>query len=229
MVHLIFAALFLVGALAATFVAARDQLRAPKATSAMVGVALACASAIAIMAKAPPDFYYKGSLVLALVIATLSMLMMVIQNTPQLVRVGANTIIYFILWLGFLVTTGRVLWSMPGLIGFFAGFLAFGALFFAIRTRIAWLSISVITYTVNAALVVGGAGALLAVRPALWSLLALVGAILYLGADVLSAWTTWRAPVQRSSMYLALLISVGGLLLALSVWGDKLLQLWPPG
>jgi hypothetical protein len=100
-------------------------------------------------------------------------------------------------------------------------------LFFAVRARAKWLSLSVLIYTINGALVVGGAAALLVVRPALWSLLALLGALLYVGVDALAAWVAWRTPVRRAGLYSALLAAYGALLLAISTWGARLLSLWP--
>lgn len=227
MVHLIFAVLFIAGALIATAAAARDQLRTPQSTSPLTAVALLCAAVLSIMARQPPTFFYKGSIALALLVAMLAMALMAIKGTPQLVHVGTNVVVYLILWLGFLAASGRALWTLPGLIAFFAGFVALGALYFVVRSRLAWLSLSVLLYIVNAALVVGGAAALVAVHPALWSILALVGALLYVGSDSVRAWATWRGPVHRGGLHQALLVSLGGLLLAVSVWGDALLHLWP--
>lgn len=73
----------------------------------------------------------------------------------------------------------------------------------------------------------GGAAALVAVYPALWSGLALLGALMYTGVDAIGAWASWRRPVQRGGLYQSLLAAFGGLLLAMSVWGDALLHLWP--
>jgi hypothetical protein len=227
MVHTLFAALLLLGALITGALAARDQLRAPAVTSPLLAAALLCATALAIMARHPPEFFFKGSVVLALLIALIACAIMLIEGTPQLVRVGANVPVYFILWLGFLVTAGRAFWTLPALGAFAAGFLATGVLFFAVRARAKWLSLSVLIYTINGALVVGGAAALLVVRPALWSLLALLGALLYVGVDALAAWVAWRTPVRRAGLYSALLAAYGALLLAISTWGARLLSLWP--
>jgi len=227
MVHTIFALLLLAGALVASGLAARDHARAPAATSPMIVVALLCASIIAIMGKTPPTFFYKGSIVLALLIALLAMALMMIEGTPQIVRVGANVSVYFILWLGFLVTAGRAFWSWPGLIAFMVGIAAVAALFLALRKKLAWLSVSAGIYALNAAMVIGGVAALVALRPALWSILALLGALLFTGVDGVAAWAQWRTPLPRAAIYQALFLTLGALLLSASVWGDALRTLWP--
>ena len=231
MVNLSFAALFFLGALATAGMAGRDQVRAPGLPTPMVAVALFCATVLALLARLPPDFFYlfyKSTIVLGLLIAAIAMAFMTINGTPQVVRSGSNVVVYFILWLGFLCTSGRAFWSAPGLIAFLIGLVLCGAVFLALRPRLAWLSLSVLLYTLNAAFVVGGAAALAAVHPGLWSALALIGAVVFTSADAVSAWATWRGPIRWGGLYQALLISFGGLLLALSVWSDTLLNLWPP-
>lgn len=229
MVHLTFASLFVVGALTATALGARYQARDGTVTSPVLVASLLCANALAIMARQPPDFFYKGAIVLALLIALIATALMCIRGTPQVVRAGANTVIYFILWLAFLITAGRALWTWPGMLGLLAGFVPSALLFFAIRTRLAWLSYTIIAYIINMSLVVGGASALVALEPALWSILCLVGALLYVGVDLVTAWSTWHAPVRRAGLYNALFLSLGSLLLGISVWGDTLLNLLPSG
>ena len=229
MVHLIFAALFLLGALTAAALGTRDQARNADVTSPTLAASLLCAAALAMMARQPPDFFFKGTVVLALLIAFIATVLMSIQGTPQVVRAGANTVVYFVLWLGFLVIAGRALWTLPGMIGFAAGFAACVALFFAIRTRVSWLSYTILAYSINMALVVGGAAALVALQPALWTVLCLVGTLLYVGVDMVEAWSTWHAPVRRAGLYRALFLAFGALLLGLSVWGNALLNLQPTG
>ncbi len=229
MFHLTTATIGLLVALVATFVAARDQLRKPASTTPILAGVMFLAVILSVMARTPPSFYYKGSVTLALLIAAIATVFMVIEGTPLIVRSGANTIVYFILWLGFLVTAGRAFWTLPALLAFAIGLVAYGALFLIVRKRLKWLALTVLLYALNAAMVVGGAAALLVVRPALWSVLALIGAVFLTGADVVAAQSTWRSPLRNDRLYQTLLIALGAILLAVSVWGDALTRLWPIG
>lgn len=219
------AAALTLGALVLAGLSIRAALRTPNAPNAMALGGLLIAAVVAIMAPTPPTFFYKGGVTLALLLLLVAEGLSVIPGTPRLLRYGSNTILYFLLWLTLYSTTGRALWSLPGLAALAPLLLAAG-LFFLLRAKLGILTITVIAYMANAALAVGAAAALVAVRPALWSALALAGLLLLTVSDLIPAWHRWRSPIKRAPLYATLSTLAAALLLAWSIWGDGLLTLW---
>lgn len=176
---------------------------------------------IALIAPVPFSVFYKATIGLALVIFLLMELFLTVPGTPTILRTGTNSAIYFVLWLGFVVTTGSALWSLWGLVALIPIALAL-LCWWLWRAKLGYLAISVIAYMVNATLVLAFAATLAATHFALWSLLTLFGSLLLVGVDLLRGWEAFRAPVRNCELYQLTFCLLATLLLAWSTWGTFL-------
>lgn len=235
MIHFYAALVLTVGALVAAGFALRDHLRwqqsvrllevadlnVPVSQTAPNPVRLLVyllAIIIALIAPQPASIVYKACIGFVLVLFLLMELLLTIPGTPGIVRSGTNSALYFVLWLGFAAATGSAFWSLWGLVALIP--LALAALYWwLIRKRLGYLQITVVVYMVNATLVLCFAATFFATQPGLGSLLALLGALLFVGADALRGWNVYRTPLRNGALSQLLCLLLATLLLAWSVWG----------
>lgn len=235
MIHLYFALGTTLLVLIASGLAVRDALRqtralpvadtgeyeAPAATEAPNAFRLGAMALILILATIaplPPGPVYKAGIIFALLLLFMTEALMAIPGSPRILRTGSNVALYFVLWVTFASATGISFWSWWGLLALIP--LALGGLYFLpLRGQVKFLQISILTYMVNGALVLSFALTLLATHFALWTLFALLGAAALIGADMLEGWNRFRTPVVRLDLWQMILLLLGALLLAWSVWG----------
>jgi len=238
MIHLYVALALTLGALVAAGVAIRDHLRwqrslrliesaglnlpvSATAPNPMRLLVYLLAIVIALVAPQPVSIMYKACIGFALVLFLLMELLLTIPGTPAILRSGTNSALYFVLWLGLAATTGGALWSLWGMAALIP--VALAALYWwLIRKRLGYLQITVVVYMVNATLVFCFATALFATQPAFWSLLGLLGALLFVGADALRGWDAFRRPLHNGALSQLLCLLFATLLLAWSTWGTFL-------
>lgn len=172
---------------------------------------------LAMVSPLPPGPAYKGGIIFALLLIFMTEVLMAIPGTPRILRTGSNVALYFVLWVTFASATGISFWSWWGLLALIP--IALGALYFLpIRGGLNYLQITVLVYMVNGALVLSFASTLAATHFALWSISALLGALALIGADMLEGWNRFHSPVVRLDLWQMILILLGILLLAWSVW-----------
>jgi hypothetical protein len=238
MIHFYAALVLTLGALIAAGFAVREELRWRRSVRMLEGASMnvpvsatapnpvrllvyLLASIIALVSPMPHSIFYKACIGFVLVLFLLMEVLLTVPGTPAILKTGTNIALYFVLWLGFSVTTGDSLWTWWGLVALVP--IALGALYWwLIRARLGYLQISVIVYIVNATLVLCFAATLFATQFALWSLFGLLGAILFVGADAVRGWDSFRAPLRSSSMVQLLCLMAATLLLAWSTWGATL-------
>ena len=243
MIHLYFGIGLLLVALIAAGLAVREHMRWRRAVAILgeLGQDLPVAATapniwrlvcfllllvLALIAPAPPTVFYKATIGLALIVFLLAELFLAIPGTPGVLRTGTNFAIFFLLWLGFVVTTGPAFWSLLSLVALVP--LAIGALYWwSLRERLGYLEITVGLYILNCALAAAFAATLAATTfLAIWSLLAMVGTMLLCGAEMLRGWSRFVRERNNQGLYEMLLLMGGWLLLSISVWGATLAQPW---
>lgn len=177
---------------------------------------------VALLSIAPPFYFYKGALCLAILILIVGDGLMLIPGSPPTLRGGVNVVVYFLMWLAFSITAGRQLWTLPGLWGLLP--LAVGALLyvFVFYPRLEEMRLTVGLYMLNAAFVVASAVALFAIKPGPWSFVGMLGAIVFVSADVIAAFHAWWKPFRWMPLYWTLCLLLGLLILAWSNWTEAL-------
>lgn len=208
--------------LGAAYGAAMTTRRPPTLIWPRVAALLGCLI-VALLPIDPPFYFYKGAICLALLILFLGEALMLIPGTPPTLRAGANVVIDLLLWLGYSITAGIAIWSLRGLWGLIPliiGGLLYYFVFFPRLSREMRLTVGL--YMGNATLVAMAAVALFAVKPAAWSFVGMVGALLFIGADLLAGLHAWRRPVRWFPVLWTLLLVLGALVIAASNWTTAL-------
>jgi hypothetical protein len=178
---------------------------------------------VGLITPVPASVLYKAGIGLALLILFIAQCFCMIPGTPYIVRLGSNIVLYFLLTVTFLSTAGGRLLAWP----------AFLALIPLALVMAAWAThrkrqgddwVTLLFYSIGLALMLGSAVALAAVRPEVWTFLALGGAILLAATDIIFARHKLRRPVSRLAEWLMALSVLAMMLLAWSVWGTSLLN-----
>jgi hypothetical protein len=216
--HALFAILFSIFALVAAGLSARILVRQGRGHVEEVNywrpLGTLAAALVALLAPGPVWELYKGFVVFALLIAFVADLVWMIPGTPLIVFIGAKLPTYFVLWVAIAALLD---WHIPSPWVLIAPAVAVGT-FFVLRPGLKELSPWVIAYLANAALLGWVALDLVGNVRAWWALAAGVGVLLLLASDAVLGVSAFRRPIRHALPISMVLLLLGQLALAWSVW-----------
>lgn len=172
---------------------------------------------VALMAPMPIAIFYKAAVVLALSLTLLRNALELLPTPPALAL--ANNLLVALLYMTAFASQHPLKWPTPWAL---LPLLGAGLVYWLIRPRLAELHSSLIAYSIGLYLMSWQALEMLVTQPAPWAMIAAVGALAFVSADVLLGLDHFYRPVSVRKFLYPTLTLLAQLLLALSIWGPML-------
>jgi len=177
---------------------------------------------IAFITPAPVSIFYKAALSLGLILSLLATLLRLLPGTPPVVE-KAHLVIVLTLYMIAFAALHPLKWPTPWLLLLLVGA---GGIAWLLAPTLAELQISVALYGVILLLMLWQALEVLVVTGQLWSLVLFGGALLLVMAEIFQGFDRFYQPLRFSKVVVTGFLLLGQLLLALSIWGPNLNNLF---